>query len=294
MLGKQKRRGIWMAYILIIALAIMMIGRMAYLALSDDIGNIHYDDPKLSETLVRGSIYDRNGELLAIRAPDYGFEIKLIDTVPSFVASVISSYTTEPAISIENRIENGETFIMISMIPTLTEMDEISTALREKGLADEVRLTTHETRKYPKAETMSEIVGRTDEDLTGISGIELLVDSELTAKPSPYERIVHGNDVTLTIDSVIQYELLEIAPPESTIAILSPEGELLAYAGELDYDVLSSTVKSIDTYYGTSIDFIRHPFPYDTEILENGYQIYTKNLSDVMRRLIILLLLNAF
>ena len=75
MMHNGNKQGIRAAYAVVAALSLIVMLTLAYLYATDYSISHHYRDPELSELLVRGSITDRSGELLAIQAPDYGFSV---------------------------------------------------------------------------------------------------------------------------------------------------------------------------------------------------------------------------
>ena len=101
-----------------------------------------YNDPELSVSLVRGNILDRNGNYLAIQAPDYGFYITMNDSSASECAAFISMWTEENAISIEEKIRNGKIFIPITIIPSSDDLIE-RMGMLDYGLSFLSRYTGH-------------------------------------------------------------------------------------------------------------------------------------------------------
>ncbi len=219
-----------------------------------------YIDPVPSPVLVRGSILDRNGEYLAIQAPDYGFAIHISDAYPSIIASFISDYTDENAISIEEKIERGDKFIVITTILSTDEIAAIQKRLSSAVLSDDISVAVIERRKYPQ-QSASSITGSVDSTFHGISGIEKLMDSMLSAVPSIDSYIEHGNDVVLTIDINMQ-DKLEEKYGKSEAALLSPDGEVLAYTGS-DEAILESLIAESSS-----------SFPYTAKATADGYFLW--------------------
>ena len=227
-----------------------------------------YDDPELSPVLIRGNILDRNGEYLAIQAPDYGFQIHLRDASAQEAAAYISGYTEENAISIGNKIENGAEFIRITDLLEAETFSKIEKDLRDFSLSDDITPVSVERRRL-FFRSAAAIVGETGDDLHGISGIEKLFDSQLSAVPEPDSAISHGEDITLTIDIGVQqllYDAAIITDRDAEAAIISPDGEVLALYGTGDEAILRCTVNP-------------EPFPYGTYSARDGYRVYVKSIS---------------
>ena len=253
-----------------VALIIVML-RIGILQLSGVGGEPIYDDPQLSISLVRGSILDRNGSYLAIQAPDYGFQIHLNDASPAEAAAFISSYTRENAISIENRIENGEDFIRVSQILSTDEMKMIMQEESELSLLDDITPSSVERRKYPFPAT-SAIVGNVDGQMKGISGIERLCNAYLSPVPSIYSAVAHGSDIHLTIDSAVQGALgyiMQSVDPDGEAAIISPDNEILAWWGKAPDRILTRMIAA----EGETRKNATSPFRY-TEEISDGYRAY--------------------
>ncbi len=277
MMQNGNKHGVMAAYMIVIILATATLLRFTYLTTEGE-SRPRYRDPVLSEVLVRGSIYDRDGSLLAIQAPDYGFEITLSGSSPSYIASVLSRYTPEPAVSLESRISNGEGFIIIPSIPSITEMGEIRGELDELGLSDEVCLTTRETRKYPSYQETWNIIGGVDQALSGVSGMERIFDEELSPRPSPFERIARGKDLTLTIDLEAQEAMMELMRRigyGGSAALIAPDGSIVAWTGGPDEAVLRSLVVAVASGYKEAEEHPSLPFEEDSLIpLKDGFSLY--------------------
>ena len=197
-----------------------------------------YIDPVLSQSLVRGSIVDRNGDYLALQAPVFGFFIHLSDASAGEAASSISAYTSENAISIEEKIEQGAQFIPLGRILSSDEIMEAEERIRELGLLDDIEPGSIEMRLEPSPASHAIV-----------SGMERLFDDALSPRPTPTDPIAEGRTIRLSIDMDLQKALEETSP--STAAIISADGEVLAFRGTPDDAMLESMVLSIgDEEYG--------------------------------------------
>ncbi len=235
--------------ILIAIAAALVIVRIALLISLP--GPDGYKDPDLPSVLIRGSIVDRNGNILALQAPDYGFHITG-DTHPgSELASFISAYTDENAISIENRIGNGESFIAITSIPSLEDIKGIDADIRKAGLSDSLSFSYVERRKLLVPQSAFPFIGSTDENLHGVSGIEKIMDGFLTPVPVPGTESAVGATVMLSIDQDIQYSLSDLALPGKTVIYFS-DGSIAAITGsdgEDTADLILSVTGEAGTLY---------------------------------------------
>ena len=71
----NKPRGVILILLALALVALIIYGAIS-LCLSEELVSWGYKDPIVSTTNIRGTIYDRNGRILAIQAPDYGFTVR--------------------------------------------------------------------------------------------------------------------------------------------------------------------------------------------------------------------------
>lgn len=268
---KNGNKGIGKGNILIaLILFAIIITRVIYLHTTDLIEHKHYNDPIVSEKLVRGTIYDRNGNILAIQAPDFGFSVKLTESSPSYIASVIEPYIMISAIECANQIQNGISFFQFKDVPDSEMLEELDRILINSYLDKEVSIVIVENRKYPAGSCILDIVGSVDKYMEGVSGIEKTLNNSLRALPVLDKSYVTGSDAVLTIDLDLQFALSSI--PElnleenSSAAILSSKGEILAYSGPITDELLENIVVSISS----ADEFISFETGFPDERLKTG------------------------
>ena len=267
----------------ILALAI----RMTVLRTDESLNRKKYSDPIVSSALVRGTIYDRNGNMLAFQAPDYGFLVNLKQSSTSYIASIISPYVSIDILELDNLLQKGIRFFPLSFIPTKEESDSIARMISDFSLEDEISLKLKEQRKYPSGTNILKYIGEVDEYLNGISGIEKLYNDSLKAVPKLGYSVVKGSSIVLTLDMDLEF-VLERLPnlkeyQESTVAILSDKNEILAYHGKADEDVLNAMVYSITNNDSTTI--VNNPNHFaEKELINIGnYRIYIDATSDKIK-----------
>lgn len=265
--------------LIILALLILaMLVRIIILQNSDNIDRKRYSDPIVSSSLVRGTIYDRNGNILAIQAPDYGFAINLTSSTPSYVASILDPYLPYDAIEIETLIKKGETFLPLSYIPTKDESDYLSRLIQNFALEKEMKLELREIRKYPAYGCTKDIIGTIDENQNGVSGIEKLYNDELKAIPQLGIENVKGSSIVLTLDSDLQFALEHMPElsdyADSTIAILSSSNEIVAYHGTVNEELLQAMVYSITDKYETKVLQQKSYFDQNSLHSIENYKVY--------------------
>jgi len=205
---------------------------------------------------VRGNIYDRNGNALAMTvAVDSIFavpsEVPDVHNASVLLARILKADTQE----IETRMRASHAFAWVARkVDTAT-----STRIRAMNLKG-IYFQKESKRFYPKRELAAQVLGYVGLDDEGLGGIEREFDSKLTGKPGKmlismdakrrwFGRVERdpdpGENVVLTLDEKIQYiaeRELQRAVAEShaeagTIIVENPHtGEVLALANWPNFD----------------------------------------------------------
>ncbi len=128
----------------------------------------------------RGSIYDRNGRVLAasVESVSVGVHPRFIKDSSSF-SEKISPVLTMPVKEIQKRINSSRRFVWLQRGLARSKRLELE-ALKLPGLS----LHAESKRYYPQGDLASPIVGRVNTDGKGLSGIELAQDKNLGASMS--------------------------------------------------------------------------------------------------------------
>mgnify|MGYP001466638980 CR=1 FL=1 len=245
---------------------------------------------------IRGRILDRNGKELAVSANVYrvDFDLNSIRSYLSKDLSSLSSKDAEKMKSIGISIAGKEKLTTDDIAPLIAQTLDLDTAkvkdkletklpsgaqagsatlVRriEKEQADKVKelnisgvLVSPDTKRYyPNNNFLSQVLGSTNVDGKGLTGVELQYNSYLAGVPgmkiaeldknsrdlpytiSQFTSPVDGKDVSLTIDENIQYFAEKAAQQayEDTkakavsIVIMDPKtGEVLAMVNKPDFD----------------------------------------------------------
>lgn len=213
---------------------------------------------------LRGTIRDRAGRTLAVNTAR--FEVALDPTVRGFDAAAPELYATlgrltgRPASEFERLVRNRTSRQYVLL---LSSLDERSKEVLEEKQVPGLLLTPRFARRYTYGAIGAHVLGHVDTDLRGISGVELLLDEALRGTPGsipvqrdrrgivrvavdgPSQRPVHGEEVTLTLDlvlqSILQEELVrgtrETGATWGTAVAIDPHtGAILALANAPDYD----------------------------------------------------------
>ncbi len=241
----------------IILLSFIIILRIISLISDKKDDEIIYLDPILSTTLVRGTIYDRNKNIIAIEAPKYGFLIKDICDNPAYAASIIAPYISITSLEAEEVLRRGTGFIELKNIPSITEINALEKLLKVIELDSMIELETIEERIYNTEGNFALLIGTVDENMNGVSGFERYANQSLAPKPGLGYYVIYGSNITMTIDLRLQRQLEEaierIGTAECAI-ILSQSGEILSYYGKGNEEIYKNIILSISNN-GSSITY---------------------------------------
>ncbi|MGL4761556.1 MAG: stage V sporulation protein D [Sarcina sp.] len=222
----------------------------------------------------RGKILDRNGDEIAVSGNVYRVDIDL-KTVSKYNKE--NNTTNEQlAKDLSKALEMEEAKVLKQLnyrLPSGAPAQSSILARRvDKDKADKVKgldikgvmVSADTVRYYPNSETLSHVIGTTNSDGKGLTGVELMYDGVLAGKPgvriteiakdgyditdtiSRFTPPVDGKDVVLTIDLQIQ-EFVEKAAnitkektnadAVSIIAMDPRNGEILGMVNAPGYDL---------------------------------------------------------
>ena len=207
----------------------------------------------------RGKILDRKRELLAFNVPTISVTANPKEVENPYKAAVrLASVLNMSIDNIYKKLRSRNDFVFIARrqpAELASELDKLDI----KGINYSKTLS----RKYPKNRSACQLVGYTDIDGNGLSGIELAFEKVLTGVPGraimqktgksmvftsteyPLVLPANGQDITLTIDYRYQYiaeqqlrNTILDSKAESGIAIvMDPRtSEVLAMASEPSFD----------------------------------------------------------
>ena len=184
----------------------------------------------------RNDIVDRNGVLLSRSINAYHAAVKpnLIKDKKKFLVKVKLAL---PELDTQYLIKNlnQKKYFYLKKRLTDTQRDKLW-KLGEKGIFFE----PFQTRVYPHSDLYSHIIGQTDYDNYGISGVENYYDNYLRDKKNA------GKPLKLSLDTSIQYlvkneleEAMKIFKAEGAASILmdSNNGEVLALVSLPDFNI---------------------------------------------------------
>jgi len=203
----------------------------------------------------RGRILDRNGLVLAtsVALPTIKIDTKLFAAAAA-ERRTIARLLGMSAAEFDERLEPGGTVLVRRHVEEAawTAIKAIAAEHKLKGLIEEREYR----RRYPEGEAAAHLVGYTDTDDIGRAGVELLLQQQLQGEKGQRTLVRdrlgravedvgdialprHGHDITLAIDSKIQFEAWKRARDAvqqhnaraaSVVVLDSASGEVLAMA----------------------------------------------------------------
>ena len=300
-LTKMKKRAIVLFCLIIAAMAIL-IGRTGYwqIVRGSDMREKAESQQMAKSTVTapRGSIYDRNGKVLAESAGVNTLVCNPKDVKDkgdaNIIAEKLSVIIDMDYERIHKLLTKTNQYQVIKKRISVEEADQIK-ALKNKEIDENVAKAftgvyfEEDSKRYYSFNIAPGIIGFTGYDNNGLQGIELTFDDVLTGKAGSinsarsatgttmndleyeeYNRSFQGADVVLTIDETIQHFLekhLENAVKESKLkegaagVIMNPKtGEILAMSTKPDFD--------INNPYDTSqFESLAYEFEYESQLL---------------------------
>jgi len=236
-----------------------------HIAKHDDYKRMAAEKHSMRQTLhaARGTIFDRNGEILATNLP---VRTAVADAShinnPEALAEAASRHLGIPAGEILKKIATGRKYIVLKRrVPEETAM-ALDRELKEGKLRG-IHFERDAIRYYPHGEMLGHVIGFLDHEGKGIQGVEMAMESELQGKDGhrfieqdrkgreivPYRGLEHpaedGRNVYLTVDlalqSIVEGELdaayRDLKPRSATAIMVDPKtGGILAMATRPAFD----------------------------------------------------------
>ncbi len=230
--------------ILFLVFSIGLIFRFGFVMLTN-----HAQGPKLSPPAIkRGTIFDQNGEILAIETEFFSLTAWKPDIEdPAKIATFLAPALELSEESIYNKItaDNGVNFVFLGArkLPD-SKTQEIDSIIKKNDLKG-LSLQPESKRVYPLEESAAHLIGFTNIDNRGQDGIELTYDNVLSPIIWNNKKTNNGNDIYLTIDAKAQYILekimrkaIEQNDPDFIMGLLveAKTGKIRAYAQEPSYN----------------------------------------------------------
>jgi cell division protein FtsI (penicillin-binding protein 3) len=232
----------------------------------------------------RGAIFDRNGFELAISGPRTTLwaDPRLVADPAGTAAAVTELLGLRPdqTAALTERLSSDAEFVYVArQVDDVLAQEVLDREL--PGLAG----YAEPRRFYPNGDLAAGVLGATDPDGNGISGLELLYDEVLEGEPGELirERSSRGNtipsgryelvparagdDLVLTLDRALQYKVEQLLAAQvaavgargGTVVVMRTDGDVVAMANvRVDPDtgrpaVTSANLAAVDTFEPGSV-----------------------------------------
>ncbi len=225
----------------------------------------------------RGRILDRNGKELAISANVFRVDLDLNALRETTKKNSLSMKTIAPELATILEMKSSD--VLSTLTKTNSKGKAIGSAILkrriEKATADKISdyskkhnlrgivITGDTKRYYPNDNFLSSVLGHTNSDGNGLTGVELYYNKFLSGIPgmkisetdrkseevpytiSDYTKPINGKDVVLTVDEMIQYfcekaasqAMIDNKAKAVSIIVMNPKnGEILGMANKPDYN----------------------------------------------------------
>jgi cell division protein FtsI (penicillin-binding protein 3) len=231
--------------ILILAMA-TTVWRYGSLALQ---GGIETRNTTRGPIAIRGSIYDRNGRLLAVDTDLYDVSIwrPAIDQArSSSYAKLLADVLGMDQDSLHDLLSRSSPdFAYLARRISGTKVRDLEDVIQASRI-NGVRIDRIAGRIYPERNLAAHLIGFVGMENTGLAGAESAFDRQLAADPARHQGgYAYGNAVYLTIDADLQYRLESLcraamqehrAEAVVMLAMEARTGRIAAYVSLPDFD----------------------------------------------------------
>lgn len=223
--------------------------------------------PKIQK--VRGSINDRNGNLLAVQTKVYnlGADKRLVNDVQT-CAEVLSSIIEIPADDILKKFDTASSdYFYLKKKLTETEKAYVAQAIKEHGLKG-LQLEEIINRTYPESTLASTVIGFVGDEGYGLEGMEYSAQNILSPPETTEGYNGKGYNIFLTLDSTVQYLMQQKAErimdewqAESVmfLAVEAKTGEILGYVNMPSTDLSKFSQSTPEQLMDRPANYIYEP-----------------------------------
>ncbi|MDD6051554.1 MAG: penicillin-binding transpeptidase domain-containing protein [Clostridiales bacterium] len=266
------RKRIWLMTLVLAALFLLVIGRIATLTIRDAEALTQRGVSQWTKagtvTARRGSIVDRYGQVLAMSTTAYTVtaDPRLVKDVDAFLDALDPILPLDRETAAKKLSDRTKGSVILKRQVNRSTVDLLRTLRREasqEACLSALSFDEDVCRTYPYGALLSQVLGLTNIDSQGQSGLESQYDAVLSGMEGSYLRQVdarnrvlpgtegwyipsqEGSTLQLTIDATIQEiaekamrECVEVNSAESVVCIVSDvrTGGILALCIKPDYD----------------------------------------------------------
>lgn len=237
MVSREKRAIPRILPIVTVVVAVVIIIRIIWLMGTPNQQETAYTNPPVAQRVIRGSIVDRHGTLIAVEVPYYSCALILSEIEDlAATAAVLGPIIDRSSDSIVTQAQQRVSYYLAKRRLSDAEHEQLIEMIAQGALKG-VRIEKRYGRNYPQHYHGAQVIGFTNTENRGIEGLELALEQFLLPYPELNEQVTRGADIELTIDMNLQYLLDEQAVaidrehyPDSVVGIImgAKSGEILA------------------------------------------------------------------
>lgn len=285
----QKRLGICVLALMIFCAVISV--RLIYLqvverhSLAMMAERLSEGDRKLQSP--RGTIYDRNGKVLAISemAKSLYADPTMLNKSPEETARILAPYLTLPEEEIKERLSRDTAFVWLERTMDHERYEGAARIVKEMKI-EGLRFVDENHRYYPNNGLAAQLIGFVGENDKGLDGIEMILDDVIRGSVRTFRLTTDKNNIPifdsalekvlpdkersvhLTIDNTIQFlaeksldGVMERSKPDgAAVIVMDPKtGEILAMASRPGYNLNDFGSGSPDQYRNRAVMNLYEP-----------------------------------
>jgi len=257
--NSSQQRRLWIVVIGLAFVSVIVVGRLVafqvvqgehWKELGEEVQNI-----EVVARPERGTIFDRNGAVLAGNSSDYQISVSpqlITDEQAEEMATTLAPILQESRMDLLARLQSKQPFVLLAGRVSADAAD----AVRQQAFPG-IQIDPLPRRIYPQGKLMCHVLGYVDFGGVGGAGVEGYYQTELAGQAASDRRSINpltpqpsviareGADLVLTIDRSIQYmverhlqrAIDEYAAQSGTIIVMDPRtGAILAMANLPCYD----------------------------------------------------------
>ena len=266
---KRRIRNALLVFVGLFSLLSIRIGYIQFIQ-GDELQTLAYMQQTLDRTINpnRGTIYDRNGSILAMSASVETVTVNPVNIKKDDKEKVATAFSNILGIEYETALKKVSKKTSIETIARKVDKektDELRKWMNDTGISTGINIDEDTKRYYPYGNLASHIIGFTGSDNQGLDGIEAKYNDTLSGTPGKivrtsdasgsvigtgeeqYIHAIDGNSLVLSIDANIQSivtKYLEEACIDNectdggTVIIMKPDtGDVLAMVTYPEYDL---------------------------------------------------------
>ena len=238
-MGSSTSKGNISVFMLVVAILViaLLVVILAELMISNGVRSGKYSNPNVATHVVRGTIYDRNGRVLAMEVPKTTVLVKKSSRNIEAIAQIVSIAAGSTPDEILHVIDTStEDFVPVASNLDTETVSLISANLEKSSIPEsDVSFRKDYIRTYPATYHAAQLLYET----------EKVFDKVLSPAPGFDELTTYGNDVQYLLDTAIQ-QVFDIQSPDYTVGLIIDiaTGEVLAATTYPFFDLNDSSTIS--------------------------------------------------